>query len=230
MLVGYVSGATDGYDNGYDAKSMDANQYADFYSINNNMNLSIQGRALPFHNDDMVLLGYRSEINGTLKISIGLADGELESEDVYLLDKTLGIYHTLKEGAYSFNTVEGVFDNRFEMYYSKPSNTYLNIQKSGSGNSVIIYKNLKNEIIIDAKDMIISEVKIFDTQGKLLFGKKGVNATQTSINAGFPDEMLLIQVISQDGKTLTKKFLHKNISMKLDKMNEFPKTQLAEDE
>jgi propanediol dehydratase large subunit len=60
--VGYVTGATNNFDNGYDGETFDANEFVDFYSVNQEKNLVIQGRALPFDENDEVQLGFRSSV------------------------------------------------------------------------------------------------------------------------------------------------------------------------
>jgi len=117
MLVGYITGATNDIDNLYDGISYDGNTYVDFYSVNKEKKLTIQGRALPFDKTDKVPLGYRSTIEGTFKISIDKADGELTNQSVFIEDNVTKTLHNLKDGAYSFSTAKGTFDNRFVLVY-----------------------------------------------------------------------------------------------------------------
>ena len=117
ILVGYVTGATNGWDNLYDGVSMDSNPYVDFYSINSDKYLTIQGRALPFVNTDVVPLGYKTVIAGTFEISIDHVDGVLVNQDIFLEDKTTGVFHNLKKGSYSFSTSTGRFNDRFVLVY-----------------------------------------------------------------------------------------------------------------
>ena len=58
-LVGYITDATNDYDSSFDGESFDGNEFVDFYSVNNDKNLVIQGRALPFDENDEVPLGFR---------------------------------------------------------------------------------------------------------------------------------------------------------------------------
>jgi hypothetical protein len=117
LLVGYIAGATNNWDNLYDAISYDANIYVDFYSINDGRNLVIQGRAVPFVSTDEVPLGYRTTIEGTFEISISKVDGLLVNQDVFVADKTTGVFHNLKTGPYSFSTLAGRFNDRFVLVY-----------------------------------------------------------------------------------------------------------------
>jgi hypothetical protein len=120
-LVGYVTGATLGNDAAFDGESFDGNKYIDFYSINDSKNLVIQGRALPFDKTDKVSLGYKTTVEGMFAISIDQADGVLASQEVFVEDKVANVTHNLKNGAYSFSTLKGVFNDRFALRYTDNS-------------------------------------------------------------------------------------------------------------
>ncbi|TRX33532.1 T9SS sorting signal type C domain-containing protein [Flavobacterium sp. ZT3R18] len=120
-LVGYVTGATLGNDIAFDGESFDGNKYIDFYSINDSKNLVIQGRALPFEKTDKVPLGYKTTVEGTFAISIDKVDGVLASQTVFVEDKVTNVIHNLKNGAYSFSTLKGVFNDRFVLRYTDNS-------------------------------------------------------------------------------------------------------------
>jgi len=117
ILVGYVTGATNGIDAGYDGVSIDANRYLDFYSVNNDENLVIQGRALPFIPTDIVPLGYRTTVEGVFTITIDEADGALTTQDIFIEDKVGNVVHNLKNSPYSFTTIAGTFKDRFVLSY-----------------------------------------------------------------------------------------------------------------
>nr|WP_315151567.1 hypothetical protein [uncultured Flavobacterium sp.] len=116
-LVGYVTGATNGWDKLYDAVTIDSNPYVDFYSINLGKNLTIQGRGLPFVITDEVPLGYKSTIVGTFNITIDHVDGLFLNQDIFLKDLVTGVTHNLKNGTYSFETLAGRFNDRFVLLY-----------------------------------------------------------------------------------------------------------------
>ena len=117
LLVGYVTGATNGFDKLYDGTTIDSNPYIDFYSINSGRNLTIQGRGLPFVITDEVPLGYKANIAGAFTISIDHVDGLFGTQDIFLKDLTTGGIHNLKNGAYSFTTEIGRFNDRFLLLY-----------------------------------------------------------------------------------------------------------------
>ncbi len=136
-LVGYITGATNEYDNGYDGGTFDGNEFVDFYSVNQDKNLVIQGRALPFDESDEVPLGYKTTIVGDFTIDIAQADGLLATKDIFIEDKSTQTVKNLKEGAYKFTTEAGTFNDRFVLRYTnktlgtdnfeKPENTIFSI-------------------------------------------------------------------------------------------------------
>ncbi|AOW08931.1 PKD-like domain-containing protein [Flavobacterium gilvum] len=117
LLVGYITGATNEMDKLYDGISFDGNDYVDFYSVNKEDKLTIQGRALPFDKGDKVPLGYKTAIQGTFRISIDKVDGVLTNQTVFLEDNVTKAVHNLNDGPYSFTTAKGTFDNRFTLVY-----------------------------------------------------------------------------------------------------------------
>ncbi|MCD0464570.1 T9SS sorting signal type C domain-containing protein [Flavobacterium sp. ENC] len=205
MLVGYIDGATNGIDNRYDGESFDANPYLDFYSINNDLNYVIQGRALPFTDTDIVPLGYRSTIEGDFAISIQHTDGELVNQPVYIEDKATGIIHNLKNGKYTFTTKAGTFGDRLVLRYTDKT--------LGTGD----FENTENNILVSVKNKAvkvtsakenIKEVTIYDISGKLLYSKKKVSATELQItNLQSANQVLLVKVTLDNEHTLTKKVI-----------------------
>jgi hypothetical protein len=51
----------------------------------------------------------------------------------------------------------------------------------------------------------MASVKVFDIRGRLLQEYKAINASQTNISLGLSNEVLLVQITSNDGVVITKK-------------------------
>lgn len=117
ILIGYATGATNGYDTRFDGSVFSANSFINFYSKTQTTNLAIQGRALPLEDTDSIELGYSSTIDGVFSINVSNADGQFTNKAIYLEDKVTNTYFNLKNGAYDFNTLKGTFDNRFVIHY-----------------------------------------------------------------------------------------------------------------
>lgn len=203
LLVGYITGATNEYDNGYDGETFDGNELADFYSINQETNFAIQGRALPFEASDIVPLGYRSKDKVTMSIDIDQVDGAIESQNIFIEDKMLNVVHDLKKGAYTFTTEAGVFNDRFVLRYT---NKILgNIDFDLLNEQVIISKD-KKELKIKSEIETIKRVTVFDLLGKKVLDKELLNETEfRSSTIGLSKQVGIVKVTLSSDKVITKK-------------------------
>ena len=204
-LVGYIEGATQGIDAGIDGTILETG--TTISSRINNENYVIQGRALPFVATDVVPLSFNAATADSYSLSIDHVDGLFAgSQTVYLKDNLLGTTHDIKANQYTFTSDAGTFNNRFEIVYtSSPLAVHT---PTFDANSVIVYK--QNEAIsINAGATVMASIKVFDIRGRLLFENKAVNATTTTIkNLKAEQQMLLVQITSNDASVVTKKILY----------------------
>lgn len=205
ILLGYINGATNLYDENYDAESLNANQYVDFYSVVENKKLVIQGRGLPFEDTDSVLLGYSSTIEGEFNLSIDHDDGLFSTLDIFIEDKNLKIKHNLKESSYSFSTKKGIFNDRFELnFISKNLNTD---NWEVEANQILVFVN-NNTIVVDAVKNNIKDITIFDISGKQIYRKTKIGNSKFCIeNQSFKNQILLVKVSLENGHDITRKIL-----------------------
>jgi hypothetical protein len=202
-LIGYVAGATNGYDNLYDGASLNGNTYVDFYSINNTDKLVIQGRALPFTDSDLVPLGYKTTIAGDFTISIDHADGIFNAQPIYLEDKVTGTINDLTQTGYTFNTVAGTFDNRFVLRYT---NKTLGTDKFETTKDVVLVSVENKEIKINAFSETIDKVFVYDVSGKKIYQNNDVNLSQFEIQkTNISSQILFVKVVLQNEATVIKK-------------------------
>jgi hypothetical protein len=205
ILVGYIEGATNGEDNNFDGASFNLNSFIDFYSINDEKNYSIQGRALPFTDSDQVPLGYSSTIKGDFTIEIDNADGSLSSQVIYLEDKTVGTIHNLTQAGYTFKTAIGTFDDRFVLRYT---NKTLGTGEFETAENAILVSVANKEIRINAISQTIDKVFIYDVTGKLIYKKDKVENPKLVIeNLKSSNQVLLVKVVLDNKHTQTKKII-----------------------
>ncbi|WP_431243368.1 T9SS sorting signal type C domain-containing protein [Flavobacterium sp. P21] len=205
LLVGYIEGATNSYEGLFDGETFDGNKYLDFYSINENRRLTIQGRALPFEDTDTVPLGYKTTIVGDFTIGIDHADGNLSTQKIYLEDKKTGTVHDLGQSNYTFTTEAGTFADRFVLRYTNKT--------LGTGD----FENIENGILVSVKDKVVKvisskenlkDITIFDVAGKQLYNKNKVGATELSIsNLQSSNQVLLIDITLENGYKTTRKII-----------------------
>lgn len=204
-LVGYIEGATNDSDRQFDAEFFGGN-YVSIYSLLDQHKMAIQGKALPFNNTDVVLLGYKVTIAGTFNISLGDFDGLFEGQDVFLKDKLLNTIHNLKDSAYEFTSAIGTFDNRFEIVYQ---NETLGIENPElNSENVLVYKNSNSTIAINLGLIVIEEIKVYDIAGRIISHAKEVN-TPNAIIGNLPEihQVLVVDILTVEGHKLVKKIV-----------------------
>lgn len=202
-LVGYATDATNGIDSGYDGDLIDAVGGVTLYSLVGTQKLTIQGRALPFDVSDVVPLGYKATAVGNLTIGLHNFDGLFVTQTIYLKDKLLNVIHDLKVSDYTFATVVGTFEDRFELIYSA------NALGVNDGNlftqSVLVY-NQNGTINVISSSENIAQVEVYDVRGAKLATLTQVNAKQAQLtNVSQAQQLLFVKVISESGASLTRK-------------------------
>ena len=201
-LVGYIQGATNNFDNLYDAP-FGISSTTQIYSIQNNQNLIIQGRALPFNENDEVQLGLNVVSNGNYKIAINTVDGLFEHQDIYLEDKQLNIIHDLKMAPYSFSSPIVTFNDRFILKYVNPAlaNTefeVLNDFKIATGQKLTLFSSNQN----------IKKIEIFDLLGRKIDEYKNLNIkSQTLDNLFKSNKIYVIKTTFENGSLISKKVI-----------------------
>ncbi|WP_163401420.1 T9SS sorting signal type C domain-containing protein [Flavobacterium fluviatile] len=204
LLIGYVEGATNGYDSDYDGITFDGNAYIDFYSIDQGSNLVIQGRAVPFDDSDIVPLGYRSNIAGDFTIAIEKSDGILSNHPVYLEDKLTHTITDLSQNDYIFNSSTGIFNNRFMIKFT---NTTLAANRTEHNNDVVAWFD-NMTLKLNSSGEIINKVFIHDISGKLVYSDSDISSSEVSIsNLKFKNELLLIKIVLADNNVVNKKIV-----------------------
>jgi len=205
-LIGYITGATNDYESAYDGDSFNANKYVNFYSVQNNRNYVIQGRALPYDENDVVPLGYKTTIAGEFKIEIEQTDGVLANKKIFIEDKLLDIVQDLSEASYLFTTEIGTFDDRFVLSYASKAlaTDDFNLIENG------VRISNKNKIIkIQSEVELIDKVMVFDISGKLILENKNIQNTEVILSGINPSEQVyLVKVFLENGQTITKKIIY----------------------
>ena len=204
-LIAYIEGATNNYDRGFDGEVFGGNS-ATLYSIIPEKNLTIQGRRLPFEVTDSVKLGYKTTVAGNYKITLDHLEGLFSSQAIYLKDNLLNIVHPIKDAPYNFTSLIGTFNDRFEIVYELET---LGIETPiFKPESVIVYKKDKS-VHVNTGQVMISQLKVFDIHGRMLYEANNLNTSEAIIN-GIPpvNQVLLIQVMTESGNKISKKLLY----------------------
>ncbi|RAR72566.1 putative Ig domain-containing protein [Flavobacterium aciduliphilum] len=203
QLIAYLPQSTMGYDQGYDGLSNRSNNYVRFYSLLEDDPYTIQARGT-FDENDVVPLGYFSAATGNFSIGLESYDGLFDTQEVYLYDKLLGIVHDLKQSAYSFDTNYGTYDNRFELRYTNASLSTDSISDSLA--NVVVYHPKESQMVVKSTLEKISEVTVYDLLGRPIATQTNVDAYEVVLqNNAFRNQVLIVKIVLENGKVLTKK-------------------------
>jgi hypothetical protein len=203
-MVGYIEGATNDLDWGYDAMVRNSGSLSINSFVGDNK-LSIQGKALPFSTNDIIPLGFTTSLSGEFLIKLYQYDDFFEDQPVFLFDKYTNIFYNIKEEMYAFTSDSGIFDDRFELRFTD-ENLSLN-PNLYSNNTILCYKK-DNFIMIKSKDTQINTVQIFDSAGRFLYEEKDINKTELLVtDLKLDKQLLFIQIITYDNKKLIKKII-----------------------
>ena len=206
LLVGYITGATNDWDNLYDGPTFDGQEFVDFYSVNQGKNLTIQGRALPFVDTDVVPLGYRSTIAGPFDISIDNRDGSLAGQAIWLEDKKTNTLHELSKGKYTFTAINGVENDRFVLKYTGKT---LGTDDNEVADKSLIVSVKNKKITLTSSAEAITQVQLFDLLGRKVYDKSKINAQEWSIsNLPSSEQTLIVKTTLANGAISNKKIIY----------------------
>ena len=204
LALGYLDGATDGFDNGIDAPSA-AGTYISFYTLIGTSPYAINGKAYPWDIDDTLAIGYTATISGDFDIAIDHFDTFFNDKDIFLEDTSNGTFHNLKISPYTFTTAIGTFDSRFVLHYQDL--TLSNNDFDGIENSVYVFKENNQPKIVSTKSNITSVI-VYDMLGRVVFSKDKVNASEVVLsNLIANNQALIIKTTLENNVTVAKKFI-----------------------
>ena len=202
ILVGFVPGATDGYESEYDAEFMNEGASIEFYSLIEDGKYDVQGRSeLQPYQSVQVPLGFQVTTGGDYTISKVLE--YIDPAFEILLEDTLENTMTdLKALDYTFNVSGATEDNaRFILHYiyseTLSSKDFIedsdNLSSFFSGNQLIT--NIKN-------DELPIVIQLFDISGKEILNSSFSKTIQTQkLSSG----LYIVKYSFQKSTVITKK-------------------------
>ena len=203
ILVGYMNGASSGIDQMIDGEVLDKSKTMIYNLISDNEYV-IQGRALPFSDEDIVPLGLKVIEAGTYEIALENLDGLFVAQNVFIKDNLTGMLHDIKQGSYSFNSQAGTFNDRFELVYK---NAALNTDSFENLNLVNTFSSNGILNIVSSKKNIKS-VEAYDILGKVIYSNKNVNALELVISSiTSTNQALILKVTLENGQQVDKKII-----------------------
>mgnify|MGYP006185782705 FL=1 len=203
-LIGYVEGATNGLDWGFDGKFL-GNSPVAIYSVVEDKKLIIQGRGLPFDENDFMPLGFSATIAGSFQLNLYKYDGLFQNQNVFIVDTQTGTIHNIKDGVYSFISESGVFNDRFVLRFT---NETLSIDPVDSTSKDLICYSENEIIFIKTVNQNLESINVYDASGRVLSINKNVNSKELTIgNLQKNNQLLLVEVTFENGVKSTRKLI-----------------------
>lgn len=201
-LVGYITNATNGADALFDGKPWAAGNVVSLYSVEGANTYSIQGRALPFTNSDVVPLGYSTTIAGNFTIALESFDGLFQNQGVYLLDKTNSVTQDLKAGSYTFASAVGTFNDRFEIRYTGTTLSVGNPPVATTG--LAVYSDSHQLALKGSSEM--ATMAVYDLAGRELYHSGSIHSSSFKTpSLNLQNQVILVKAVFENGAVLHKK-------------------------
>ncbi|WP_284651414.1 T9SS type A sorting domain-containing protein [Flavobacterium terrisoli] len=207
IALALIPSATDGVDNGIDAKSPVADNIPnDVYFFLANEKYVIQG--LNFDVDKRIAIGIKSTENSTFKFEVPQILNFDESQPIYLYDAEDDSYHDIKNGTYEVSLPTGIYNDRFQITFKDNSlNTTIAIVPS----DLVVYQDnsLQMLTISNPKLIEIKSVVLYDLSGKKIFNKSElpVQDSHQFSTSGLSNGVYLAEVFSKENKRTVQKVL-----------------------
>ncbi|MCB0456319.1 MAG: T9SS type A sorting domain-containing protein [Flavobacteriaceae bacterium] len=186
-LIGFVEGASERIDPGYDSKRL-ANAVSLFSLAGNGEELGIQTRE-GFHEGIKISLGFSTMIDTETEYTISLKNIEgipLTSNKVYLYDDYLKITTLLNDSTYSFKSSKASYLDRFKLFFIGEDRVLAN--EANRPLQLHWFPNPAKESIsiVNTYQLEIKELKIFDIQGREV-KRQNINSHQDVASISLSD-------------------------------------------
>lgn len=210
ILIGFIEGATNGYDRDFDGYRFFSGNPVVFYSLVDDIKLAIQGRAPRSLEEETVPLGVSVEIEEAISLSISI--DELEgaiidaSIDILLEDKMLNVYHDLKSAPYQF-VIEnsGSYDSRFNLIIKDLG--VLDIENN-IGMPEIIISAEGNDLRVKTSGFKPLKISIHDALGRKLAAQEpSSDESNFTFNTPIFNNLLLVTIVFDNGLKMFKKII-----------------------
>ena len=199
-LIGYIEGATNGLDSFYDAQIPLPNALS-IYAQVGATKTSIQGRALPFDQNDQVAIGFNAPTAGNYSLAIGATDGLFDAQNIYLEDTELGIIHDLKQAPYQFSAAAGNNTTRFVLRYT---NSALGVGQFTTDEVVV---SMNNHQLHVAAPSTISHIQLIDLSGKIILDS-AINDVEFNQTVQAASGVYIAKIQLENGQIISKKIVN----------------------
>lgn len=214
LLVGYVNGATDDFDLGYDTKrNLSANSSAIIYTgIDDisNEKFVIQGKNINSLNiDEVIPVGFETTINVPTIFTFSLIKFEgsfLTQNNVFIKDNLLNKIHNLKELDYNFSSEVGEFNDRFEIVFKEAALSLEDVKVDKNTLQIVELQNGDVQFKVSSQ-FGMKSIEILDLMGRTLYKLNTQGHSQTLSLSNLSQAPYFAKVELTNDHVITKKAL-----------------------
>ena len=207
LLVGVDQNASNGFDLAYDGALNETNKEDMYWILGTEGKLIIQA-VNNFNNDQVLPLGLKISTQGLATIKIDNLENISSNQNIYLHDKSLDVYHDLKQSNYELLLSAGEYLNRFEVTFS---NSVLSTNEIENDNLETYFSNKKKSVIINNPTRKnINSIELYNILGQSVYrfnknsNENYIEHKTKSLNVG-----AYIIKLRTDVNTISKKILIK---------------------
>ena len=212
VAIAFNPNTTDGYDLGYDGVSPEVYSNAPnmvYFGHDNNTKKCVI-TTLPFDMEKRIPITFKCAAQSDIKIKVSDVINFTDSENVYIFDKTTGIYYDIKSGEFNMNLPAGDNASRFEVTF-KNFDVLATDTNDLAANSFEVYQNNKNAMltIINTLGKDVVNCNVYDVTGKLVITKKNLgknNTIELPTNA-LSDGVYIVKLNTADAISVEKKII-----------------------
>jgi hypothetical protein len=199
--------ATSGYDSGFDT-AIDAVQDEDMYWLINSGKFIEQG-INEINEETIIKIGMHTYANGINTISIHKLENIPSTMKIFMHDKTLGEYHSIKDGAYEVYLDAGVYLNRFEIVFAQPETLGVSQIETRENQLDIRFYYATNKIeIVNNANINIESVNVYSLLGQPVYTSNISNSNnKININTNAMSTGTYIVIVSTEYGINSKKIL-----------------------
>jgi hypothetical protein len=208
ITMAFNPNTTDGFDTAMDAISYETSFVNDaYFSMSNNPDAFIIS-TLPFAIDKRIPFTFKAGNQATFKVFVGDVINFSETQNVYLHDRSTGLYHDIKNNFYEVTLSQGIYTNRFEITF-KDSNA-LGVANPLKENVTLVQNNTSQILTVLNPNLVeIKTVLLFDITGKLVLNKSklGSKKSYEFTTASLPEAVYLVKIQAVDGQVTSQKII-----------------------
>nr|WP_152556317.1 GEVED domain-containing protein [Nonlabens ulvanivorans] len=166
IAIGFDSGLSDGYDYGYDAYLTGTLNETDFFVSSQGQQFVIKSFN-DITDDKVVNLAVKGITGNLYKItSTDFTNIDL-TQEVWLKDNELNVYHDIRTSDYHFYfSIDGLDEDRFDIVFYNP--TTLSNSSQEIDDLLVYYDNDSSIISIQGLNQSLTGLDIYDLSGKLI--------------------------------------------------------------